>query len=154
MEVPNDILFAEVEEQLSTGCSVTINVRGFSMNPFIDGDRDAVELANTDNIRVGDVALAHLTAGNYVLHRVFAVDGDMVTLMGDGNVQGKELCRRDQIVAIALKVIKPSGRVVRLDDSKAFRRAGFWLRLLPIRRYLLAVYRHFILPLKRRIREV
>ena len=71
--LPNEILLGEVERLLSQGTSVTIMTKGNSMLPFIVGERDSVVLKPYGVPRVGDIALAHLHNGAYVLHRIIDI---------------------------------------------------------------------------------
>ena len=107
------------------------------MLPFIRGGKDRVLLRRQDSHAVGDIVLAHFD-GRYILHRIVALDGDAVTLMGDGNLQGQEKCRTGAIVGTVAAVIRPSGR--RRTPGKG----RVWRALKPVRRYLLAIYRRLI----------
>lgn len=148
LTIPNEILIPEVCSLLDSGQSVIMRVKGSSMNPFIDGDRDSVELVHADVFHVGDIVLAWLDGDRFVLHRIFDIDGDKVTLMGDGNIVGKEYCRISQLHGRAVSVIRPSGRKDSMISPRAVRRARIWRGLLPVRRWLLAFYRRIILKLK------
>ena len=80
--LPNDILLGEVTALLREGRDAVIIPKGSSMLPTIRGDRDRVTLRRQEEVRDGDIVLVH-TGGRYILHRVIAVDGDALTLMGD-----------------------------------------------------------------------
>ena len=132
--LPNEVLIGEVAELLNAGREVVMTPKGNSMLPFIRGDVDNVRLRKPESLHVGDIALARF-GGRYVMHRIIALDGDTVTLMGDGNLQGTESGPRSEVIGVVLEIITPSNR---------HRRPGkglLWRRLLPIRRYLLKFYR-------------
>ena len=140
--VPNAILLGEVKSLLAEGKDVVIPTKGNSMLPFIRGGRDSVNLRRLDTLEVGDIVLAEIREGVYVLHRVFAVDGDAVTLKGDGNLRNVERCRRSDIAGTVLGVLKDNGREVDGRAPKAMRRARAWRALgRPFRRVFLAIYR-------------
>ena len=80
---------------------------------------------------MGDIALFKV-GGRYFLHRVFAVDGDRIVFMGDGNSRGKEHCRTCDVIGRVTKIIKKDGREVRPGKGR------LWRRLLPFRRYIMA----------------
>lgn len=143
--VPNDILLGEVKSMLAEGREVVIPTKGSSMLPFIRGERDSVKLRKTDGIAVGDIVLAEIRPGTYVLHRVFGLDGDNVTLMGDGNVRGVERCRRGDVAGTAFSVLKDGAKEVDCRSAGALRRARAWRRLLPFRRIILGIYRRLCL---------
>lgn len=140
MEVPNAVLLGQVKEALRTGHTATINVKGYSMRPFLEHCRDKVQLAQAGNLQVGDAVLAEISKGVYVLHRIIALEGDRVTLMGDGNICGTEHCRKSDVVGIVTHYCH-FGRTIAASDERLRRRVRAWRKLLPIRRYLLFIYK-------------
>ena len=132
--LPNDVLLGEVAAVLREGREAVIIPTGNSMLPFIRGGRDRVVLCRRETVAVGDIVLVHI-GGQYLLHRVFAADGDALTLMGDGNLAGTERCRVDDVIGSVTEIIRPSGRHVRPGKAR------LWRVLRPIRRYLLGIYR-------------
>lgn len=143
--LPNAVLLGEVKGLLAEGKDVVIPTKGNSMLPFIRGGRDCVNLRRLGSLDVGDIVLAEIREGTYVLHRVFALDGDAVTLMGDGNIRGVEHCRRQDVAGTVLTVLKENGREVDCRSPKAMRRARTWRRLMPFRRIILGFYRRLFL---------
>ncbi len=121
--------------------SVTLPVNGQSMLPFIIGGKESVILQKPILPKVGNVVLAWVDGSRYVVHRIIRIDGDDVTLMGDGNVAGTEHCTRSDIKAVATHVVGADGRIYYLNSRWRKLTAKLWYRLLPIRRYLLAIYR-------------
>lgn len=132
--LPKDVLLDEVAHLLSEGRDVTMVPKGVSMLPFIRGDKDSVVLRKKNVVRVGDIVLARFD-GKYVMHRVVAVEGNSVTLMGDGNLQGVELGDRSEVCGTVVEIVSPKGRRRKPTKGK------LWRRLLPIRRYLLKIDR-------------
>lgn len=143
--VPNSILLGEVKSLLAEGKEVVIPTKGNSMLPFIRGTRDSVSLRKLGTLEVGDIVLAEIREGTYVLHRVIGLEDDMVTLMGDGNRRGVETCLRKDIAGTALMVLKDGVKEVDCRSPKALRRARMWRRLLPLRRIILGFYRRLFL---------
>lgn len=149
LTIPNDILLSQVSSILAGGQRVTLKVRGLSMLPFIIGDRDSVEMEKpSGELAVGDIVLAEIIPGRWVIHRIFEINGDEVILMGDGNVRGTEKCRTENVHGLILYVVTPSGNKIDCRTPRSMCRARLWRRLLPVRRLLLAVYRRTILKLK------
>jgi len=134
----NDILLGSVSEMLEEGREVVMTPKGSSMHPFIRGDVDSVTLKKKDKAGPGDIVLAKI-GDRYIMHRIMSVEGEIVTLMGDGNVRGIERCRVGDICGTVISIIRPSGR--RITPGKG----RLWKALRPIRRYLLAIYRRIIL---------
>lgn len=141
--IPNSLFFSEVKAQISEGRKVVIPVKGNSMLPFIREGRDSVELAPCKDVEVGEILLVRLDNGHYVLHRVWELRGESVILMGDGNVKGKEVCKRGQVVGVVSRIFRGEG-VVDCASPSYRRCVKIWRRLLPIRRYILAIYRRLI----------
>ena len=135
-QLPNEVLLGEVERMLTAGREVVLIPKGRSMLPFIRGEVDKVLLRKSpeSELKVGDIVLAHFEE-RYVIHRIIALDGDKVTLMGDGNLQGTEQCMRNEVVGKVVEIITPAGR------HRKPTRGWLWRKLLPIRKYLLKIYR-------------
>lgn len=145
--IPNRILLGEVSSLLAEGKEVILMTKGNSMLPFIVGDRDSVRLKSMPEVNVGDVVLARIAEGHYVLHRIIKIDGQNVTLMGDGNIKGTEQCTLADICGTALAVIRPKGREYDPRSASSMRQARAWRRMLPFRRIILGIYRRTILKL-------
>lgn len=137
VQISNSQFFEEVARMLSEGATVTIPTLGSSMLPFIKGGRDKVALRSPQGIRRGDIVLARLEGNRYVLHRIYRLSEDRVTLMGDGNLQAVENCASCCVIGVAVKIIR-GGREVDCRSRKERLKAAIWRRLLPLRRYLLA----------------
>ena len=145
--LPNNEIIGEVIKMLETCPRVILPVKGNSMLPFIIGGRESVELVKPQNISVGDVVLAWINGSRYVVHRVISISGDHVELMGDGNIRGDEHCKVSEIAARAEYVIGKNGKKRYLYAPWRVRASHLWWRLLPIRRWILAIYRRTILKL-------
>ncbi len=136
----NEII-EEAIRLVSEGVSVTLPVNGRSMLPFIIGGRESVILHGPGLMSVGDIVLAWVEGNRYVVHRIIRIDGDRVTLMGDGNVVGTEHCLLSDIKAKATHVVGSDEQPRSLYTPWQKRGAKLWWYLRPIRRYLLAIYR-------------
>ncbi|MBR4779034.1 MAG: S24/S26 family peptidase [Bacteroidaceae bacterium] len=140
VELPNDLFLKGIGELLQEGHTATLRVRGNSMRPFLEDRRDSIVLTSVTHIEVGDAVLAEIAPGKYVFHRIIAIDGDIVTLMGDGNVRGTEHCTKADVKANALAVVR-KGKEYRTDGRRWIRYSKAWMRLTPVRRWLLAIHR-------------
>jgi len=136
--VANEILLEEAAALMLEGREVTIKPLGYSMLPFIRGGKDSVRLKKMPTVAVGDMLLVRLPGPRYVLHRLIALDGDRLTLMGDGNLAGTEKCTQADVLGTVV-AIERGNRVVVPGN-------GLWWRRIPtiVRRYLLAIYRRII----------
>ncbi len=144
MRIENDILIPELARLLSEEKEVRFTPSGVSMRPFIEGDKDSVVLAPLGRLpKRGDILLARVTGytgrRTYVLHRLIRIEGENYILQGDGNLTGEEQCSLEDII----------GRVIRIESPKGCRkpltRGRIWHALLPVRGFLLKIYRHTML---------
>jgi hypothetical protein len=126
---------------VNEGMRVTFPVKGYSMLPFIIGERESVDLVKPETVKKGDVVLAWVEGCRYVVHRIVRIEDDQVTLMGDGNICGVEHCRVDEVAALAVNVVTPDGKHHNLYTPWRVRASRLWWRLLPVRRWILAIYR-------------
>lgn len=127
---------------MKEGHAVTLRTKGYSMLPFIVGGRDKVVLQQAVSWQEGDIVLAHLPEGRYVLHRIYRLSEEDVILMGDGNLQATECCKQSDIVGKAVQIIR-DGRVVDCHAAGERWRARLWRWLLPLRRYIVWIYRRY-----------
>ncbi len=146
MVVDNDTFFSDVLQVLEQGRQVIIPVKGFSMLPFIRGCKDLVVLEKADgDLKADDIVLFHMgpqEGGRYVMHRILSTDGDAVDIMGDGVVKAHEHVRRNQILAKAVEIRRGGKRPVDPYAPGQLRLVHFWQGLLPVRRYILFIYRN------------
>lgn len=143
--VSDENILSDAVRLVNEGLAVTMLVKGRSMLPFILGGHDSVVLTRPGTVKPGDVVLARIDGRRYVLHRVMSVSADKVVLMGDGNLRGQEVCPPADVLARADEIVGADGRHRRLDSPAAQRRARRWRRLLPLRRYLLAIYKRTVI---------
>ena len=137
----NDVLLPEIIRLLNEGESITMKVKGNSMLPFIT-DRNSALLREVDvsKLKKGDIVLATTNKAQYVLHRITAIKNGYIILMGDGNLYGRETCTLEEIVGIAVLVIKGEKKTDCTSLTERWK-AWIWYALLPWRRYLLAIYK-------------
>lgn len=141
--IANEILIPQIKAMIDEGRTVTFRVRGRSMRPMIEGDRDSVVLVPcTGEVKKDDIILAEVSPQRYVLHRIIKVEGDTLTMRGDGNLLGTETFRRSDVIGRAEAFIR-KGKRLNMDSRRWKVYSFFWTRLLPLRRYLLfIIYPH------------
>lgn len=142
--ISNEALVPEIARLIDEGMEVTFKPKGSSMLPFIRGDRDSVILKKVSDLKPGHIVLAKTDDSRYVIHRIERIEGDRLTLMGDGNIAGRETCRLGDVMGTAVRIVR-NGKEVDCLSVSHLRMASVWRRLLPVRRYLLAIYRRIIL---------
>ena len=141
MNISDRDIIQNAIDLVNEGMRVTFPVKGYSMLPFIIGSRESVDLIKPEQIQVGDIVLAWVDDSRYVIHRIIHIDDDQVTLMGDGNIAGVEHCRLGDVAAKAINVVTPGGKHRPLYNPWRIKASKLWWHLLPVRRWILAVYR-------------
>lgn len=136
------IMMEEIRQLISEGKTVTITVKGNSMNPFVVHLRDQMTLGpwKQEDIRKGTVALVRDTRGNHLIHRIIEVCPDRVVLLGDGNVKLTETATWDNIIGIMYSITR-KGRTY-TPQSMIWRiYSAIWMFLTPVRRWPLGLWR-------------
>ena len=141
IQFANAVLIPEIIKLIDDGHTVTLRLKGFSMRPFLEDGRDKALLTKPISPKVGDPVLAEITPLHFVLHRIINIDGEKVTLRGDGNLRNEECTLADIKGAVIGFYRKGREKLDRTDGKKWKIYSWFWTRLFPIRRYLLAFYR-------------
>lgn len=143
----NAELLPQIVALLNEGHTVTLNLKGFSMRPFLEDGRDKALLTKAENPKIGDPVLAEVEPGHYVLHRIIAIDGDAVTLRGDGNLS-EEHCKLKDVCGAVIGFYRKGRKKLDRTDGMKWKAYSFvWTHLYPLRRYLLAAYRRIWIPL-------
>lgn len=136
------VMMEEIRVLISEGKTVTITVKGNSMNPFMVHLRDQITLGpwKDEDIRKGTVALVRDIHGNHLIHRIIKREKNTVTLLGDGNIAQTEMATLDNVIGIMYsiqrkgKVHTPHGLIWRTYSV-------IWSLLTPVRRWPLGLWR-------------
>ena len=107
--ITDKLIIEEASRLAGEGVCVTLPVNGQSMLPFIIGGKESVILQKPEALEVGHVVLAWVDGNHYVVHRITQIDGEAVTLMGDGNLVGVEHCQLSDVRALATHVVDAKG---------------------------------------------
>ena len=140
------IMMEEIRELISEGKTVTLTVKGNSMNPFLVSMRDQMTLGpwKVEDIRKGCVALVKDNRNNYLIHRIIARNEKTVTLLGDGNIGFTETATMENIIGIMYSITR-KGRTW-TSDSFVWKLYSFtWMLLAPVRRWPLGLWRRLFL---------
>ena len=138
IQFPNAQLLPEIIKLLNEGHTVTLQLRGFSMRPFLEDKRDKALLAKREIYNIGEPVLAEI---------IIKIEGEDVTLKGDGNLT-TESCKMKDIKAIAVGFYRKNHQTLdRIDGRKWRIYSAIWTALSPCRRYLLAFYRKIWIPI-------
>lgn len=130
-----------ISEIVQAGREVTITVTGNSMRPLWYHLKNNVTLAGCDPQRLkrGDVPLYRRADGRYVLHRILRVHADTFDLVGDGQYAVETGLEKFRVLAVAKRFTK-GGRSYSVRNPVYRVYVRLWLWLLPVRRYLFALY--------------
>lgn len=129
-----DAANAELLERLNEGKVIQLTPQGISMLPFIQGGRDKVQVHKEEEVGVGDIVLVPY-GGHLILHRIYAVEGTRLILMGDGNLKGNEVVDKSEVWGKVTEIVKADGRHCKPN------RAWLWRHTLPFRRIMLKLRR-------------
>lgn len=141
-QFPNEVLLAQVAHYIKEGRSVTLTVRGNSMNPFLTDGRDQVTLSpfTEEELKPGAVILARESGGRMLLHRIISRQGEVLTMLGDGNVLYTEQTCVSDVIGILTKIIR-KGKEHACNGRTWQWYSTLWIKLRPIRKELLILFR-------------
>lgn len=145
MHLANEVFIPEIVKMLEEGHTVTLRLRGYSMRPFLEDNRDKALLALATDPKVGDAVLAEVAPRRYVLHRIIGIVGQHVTLRGDGNTF-EEHCQLSDVKGTVVGFYRKGRTKIDLTTGRKWKAYSYlWTRLYPIRRYLLFIHRHLFI---------
>ena len=132
-----DDWIAAVLPLIAEGKSVKIRPTGWSMVPFIVGERDQVEVkAFNPVLKRGDIVLYRRDNGQYVLHRIYKVRDEDFYMLGDSQNIIEGPVKREQIVAQSRYYYKKGKR--KDNDSLSMRvKYTIWFWVRPFRNQLI-----------------
>ena len=115
-----------IDTLLQTGC------------PDITSGQAAVIIS----LLICSAAVLAVPAAIYVLHRIKAIDGDNITLKGDGNLDGTEHCTRADVCGTVVAILRRGEKRIDCTTPGFERRSRRWVNAPRIvRRYVLGIYR-------------
>ena len=140
--IPNEILLPEVARLIREGHTVTITVRGNSMNPFLVDRRDRVTLGDftTEQLQPGVAVLARDLTERIVFHRIIRRNGNILILQGAVNLAQTQATDLGSV----MRVMTAPSRQHQPNHAPSNTRTLYsywWMKLNPARRWLLALFR-------------
>ena len=144
LKMNNEEFFPQLIALIDEGHTISLKLRGYSMRPFLENERDTAVIKKATEIICGEPVLAEVLPGKYVLHRIIKIDGEDVTLLGDGNIN-VEHCKKENIKAQVVGFYrKGKTSIDYISGNKWKIYSHIWSFLRPIRRYLLGIYRRWV----------
>lgn len=120
---------------------VPLVISGSSMDPFLVHGRDTVFLTKRKRpVKKGDMLLYRRVGGQYILHRVCKVQGELLELIGDGQVSIEPGIRSEQVLA-TVSAVRRKGKLLKPGHPTWVFYEKIWIRLIRIRPHLLGLYR-------------
>lgn len=110
---PDHFLVELVKEVLSKRVECRLQVKGFSMSPFIK-DSDVVKISpmSDSSPEFGDViAFVHPKADKFIIHRVVRKIGDACLVKGENALEPDGLIERKHIIGIITRVERKGKKV-------------------------------------------
>ena len=136
------VMMEQIRVLIAEGKTVSLTVKGNSMNPFMVHLRDQITLGpwKDEDIKPGTVALVKDIRGNYLIHRIIRRDDKTVTLLGDGNLGMTETATFDNIIAIMYSLTR-NGHTFKTNGFCWRTYSWIWKILTPVRYYPLVLWR-------------
>jgi len=136
--IPNEQFFLWVENEIAEGHSVRFRLRGDSMYPLLRNGLDEVILYTCKNkeLKPMDIVLFRYK-GKYLLHRIIKIDGNRLSMQGDGSIVAKEECLYSDVIGKVKAIVRPSGRIISLNSWQWRFFSFLWRRLGIIRPIIL-----------------
>lgn len=143
-QIPNEVFFAWAEDEIAHGRSVRFRLKGDSMFPLLRNDRDEVVLypCAEEELKPMDVVLFRYR-GRHLLHRIIRKDGNRLLIQGDGSYVAKEECQVCDVIGKVHAVVRPSGKMIAVDNWRWRLPSYLWKMVGPLRGTLLRVLRFF-----------
>lgn len=120
--------------------SVPLVISGYSMTPFLLHGRDTVYLSRIkEPLKRGDMVLYRRDTGAYILHRVYRVEGETYTMVGDAQTQLEPGIRKDQVLAKVVAV-RRKGKLLKKGHFLWDFFEKTWIGMVPARPMAMAAY--------------
>ena len=125
---------------LDQDAAVPLVVTGSSMAPFLADGRDTVYLSKISRpVRRGDIVLYRRKSGELVLHRVWRLDGNEFTMVGDAQLIPEPGIGPEQLLAV-VTAVRRKGKLLTATSPLWLFYGKIWLPAFPWRGKLMATY--------------
>ena len=142
--LPPEILMDKLIGLLEETESVPLVISGGSMVPFLVHGRDSVYLSKvTAPLKRGDMILYRRDNGRYILHRIWRIEKESYTMVGDAQTVLEPGIRPDQVLA-RVTAVRRKGKLLRSGSFWWEFFEKVWIRIVPLRRALMSAYSHLV----------
>ena len=139
--------FEEIAQLLEEGNPVRVRIDGESMHPFIVGGKDEVLLIPYDKKTPIELwsCIFYKWKGHYMIHRFVGLQDGQYCMMGDGNLVQIERIEESDILGILQTIYHADGSTQYCLGKKWLCQGRYWFKFRKLRRFLLPIYRKFVL---------
>lgn len=142
-----------IKEQLHNGGNVSFTPKGNSMLPLFRNNKDIVTLVKpVFPLKKYDIVLYQRDNGNYVLHRIVALENDSYVMRGDNQFRNERGISKEQIIA-KVSSFQRKGRAVSCMSGRYRIYSFLWTNTVKIRKEL-RIFRRVAGKVKRRILRI
>ena len=135
-----DVIMGPLLALLDEAEAVPLVISGNSMTPFLVDGRDTVYLSKPNRpLKKGDMVLYQRLNGAYILHRVYKVEHDSCTMVGDAQIILEPGIRMEQVRAI-VTAVRRKGKLLQKGSFWWEFFETVWIRLVPLRPALKRLY--------------
>ncbi|MBQ2348112.1 MAG: S24/S26 family peptidase [Clostridia bacterium] len=102
-------LMPVIIEQIEDGQTVSLTVKGYSMQPYLMNGKDTIFLVSPKdrNPKVGDLYMFRRSDGSYAMHRICRINSDgTFNFVGDNQYLNDKSITSSQLVAYVPKAIR------------------------------------------------
>lgn len=139
--VDSQAYLSTLRSLVEEGHDVSMLVTGSSMSPFLIHCRDTIYFGKPDRgLKKGDMVFYQRENGDFVMHRICKIDKTGLYLLGDAQTIIEGPIGRNQIFALVKKV-RRKGKWLEPDDMVWKLFSIIWLRLIPLRPFLIKMIR-------------
>jgi hypothetical protein len=127
---------------IDSGTDVSFTVIGDSMQPLVYHCRDSVILTRCDpeTLKKGQITLYIRPNGKYVLHRIVKVKDKTFNMCGDHQYTVEKNVKKTAVLCV-VKGFTRNGKTHSCDEFFYKLYSDLWVLLLPVRRYIITLYR-------------
>ena len=125
-----------VEECLSNGTDVRMNVSGISMTPILHNKRDSVVLSAPNKVGKYDIVLHKRKNGQYILHRIIGKKKGAFVIAGDFETEKEYPVYEDMIIGKVTSFCR-NGKEYTPQDFIIRLYSVIWVLVFPMRQLIL-----------------
>lgn len=124
-----------LKELVEQGETVSIQVAGWSMYPFLYDKRDTVIFHKPNSsLKKGDIVFYVRDNGAYIMHRICKIHSNHTyDIVGDSQSEIEKNVREDQIFATITEVIRDGKHLTEKNRSWKFY-SKIWIHTIPFRK--------------------